>query len=349
MDVRERILAAMMGEEPDRIPLTIYEALCRRSYQERLLREAGLGLICRLPAHREQARNVEVSARVYRQAGQAMTRRTIHTPVGEVWQTTTPDISDYGSSEWTLEHYIKGPDDYRVMEFVVRDPAYVDNYDAIRQNTRRIGGDGLVLVRLAKAPLQEMIYCMMGIERFSIDFHERRDLVDSLHAVMKERYRELYELAAGAPVDIIQLADNTTSDVIGRERFRQYLMPVYEELSDCLAGTGKKLAVHMDGRIASLADEVAEARFDIVEALTPAPMGDLSVAEARQCWPDKALWINYTSSMHVAGESEIEAHTRELVEQAGTRRGFAIGVTEDAPAEPLERSLRVIAGVLAEQ
>jgi len=308
----------------------------------------GLGLICRLPAHCELSPNVQVSSRAYRQAGQARTRRTIHTPVGDIWQTTTPDISDYGSSEWIVEHYIKEPDDYRVMEYAVRDPVYVDNYDAIRESTRRIGGDGLVLVRLAKAPLQEMIYRMMGIERFSIDYHERRDLVDSLHAVMLERYRELYELAAGAPVDIIQLADNTTSDVIGRERFRQYLMPVYEDLSACLAGTGKKLAVHMDGRIASLADEVAEARFDIVEALTPAPMGDFSVAEARRCWPDKALWLNYTSSMHVAGESEIRAHTRELVEQAGTKRGFAIGVTEDAPLEALERSLWVIAGVLAE-
>ena len=44
----------------------------------------------------------------------------------------------------------------------------------------------------------------------------------------------------------------------------------------------------------------------------------------------------------------IEAHTRQLVAEAGSKRGFAIGVTEDAPFEALEKSLGVIARVLRE-
>jgi len=74
----------------------------------------------------------------------------------------------------------------------------------------------------------------------------------------------------------------------------------------------------------------------------------VSVKEARAFWPDKALWINFTSSMHVASPEAIEAHTRSLVAEAGTRRGFGISVTEDAPVEALERSLEVIARVLRE-
>jgi hypothetical protein len=44
----------------------------------------------------------------------------------------------------------------------------------------------------------------------------------------------------------------------------------------------------------------------------------------------------------------IAAHTRQLVAEAGSRRGFAISVTEDAPVEALERSLGAIAAVLRE-
>jgi hypothetical protein len=44
----------------------------------------------------------------------------------------------------------------------------------------------------------------------------------------------------------------------------------------------------------------------------------------------------------------IEAHTKQLLEEAGSKRGFAIGVTEDAPFEDLERSLTVITNVLKE-
>ena len=187
---------------------------------------------------------------------------------------------------------------------------------------------------------------MMGMERFSFDYYECRDLFDSLHNTMLERYEELFELAAGAPVEIVLFGDNITSDVVGEERYRNYCMPVYKWMKEWISGTGKMLAVHMDGRLARLQDAIAESEFDIIEALTPPPMGDVSIKTARECWPDKALWINFTSSMHLEKSEVIEAHTRQLLEEAENRRGFAIGVTEDAPFKDLERSLGVISKVL---
>ena len=39
---------------------------------------------------------------------------------------------------------------------------------------------------------------------------------------------------------------------------------------------------------------------------------------------------------------------KKLLEEAGSKRGFAIGVTEDAPVEALENSLGIISRVLQE-
>ena len=347
MNVKERILAAMNWGEPDQVPLTIYDRMLPRGNTERLLREAGLGLIVRLPGHRVTHRQVEILTHETHENGSPFTRRTIRTPEGEVHQLLQPDTG-YGTSNWIREHFIKTPDDYRVMEFYYRDMVFQDNSDVVREAQRRIGTDGLVIVRIAKSPVQEMLYQMLGPERFAIDYHERRDLFDSLHAAMAKRYEELYDLAAKSPVEILQLGDNIYSDMVGRERYRQYLMPEYAKLKDRLVGTGKLLAVHMDGNLKSLRKEIGEARFDIVEAMTPPPMGDFSIREARQDWSKKALWINFTSSMHIESASAIESHTRELLEEAGTRAGFGISVTEDAPVEALEKSLRVISQVLRE-
>ncbi len=346
MDIRERLLTALNWGEPDRVPLTVYDWILPRGVAERLLRESGVGLIMRLPAHRVEHRQVQFGSREYWEGGRRLLRKTIHTPVGEVWQVVDPEAA-YDST-WILEHFIKGPEDYRVMEFMIRDAVYHDNYDRIREAQRRLGGDGLVYVRLAKSPMQEMLYQMMGIEQFAADYKFRRDLFDSLHNTMLERYEELYDLAAGSSVEVVMLADNITSDVVGQERFRNYCLPVYRRLRQRLAGTGKLLGVHLDGRLRSLRKEIAEAEFDIAEALTPPPMGDVSVREARRVWPDKALWLNFTSSMHIEPPEVIAAHTRGLLEEAGGRRGFAIGVTEDAPVEALERSLGVISRVLRE-
>jgi hypothetical protein len=347
LNIKERILTAMNWGIPDRVPLTVYDWMVPRGLTERQLRESGVGLITRLPAHREEHREVEIITREYWERGRPFVRRTIRTPVGEVWQTLEPDRA-YGTSNWIHKHFIKEPDDYRVMECYFRDARYRHNYEVIRESQRRMGSDGIVLVRVAKSPIQEMLYQLMGLEQFSEDYHMRRDLFDSLHATMVERYAELYDLAAESSVEILQLGDNISSDVVGKERFRTYLMPEYAKLMKRLTGTGKKLAVHMDGRLKSLKEDIAAAEFDIVEALTPSPMGDVSVQEAREAWPDKALWINFTSSMHIEPPDVIERHTRQLLEEAGTKRGFAISVTEDAPVEALEQSLSVISRVLGE-
>lgn len=52
--------------------------------------------------------------------------------------------------------------------------------------------------------------------------------------------------------------------------------------------------------------------------------------------------------MHLQPEEAIATHTRQLIEEVGTVRGFAIGITEDIPAEHCARSLRVIAGTIQE-
>jgi len=341
MDNRERILAAMAWEEPDRVPLTIYDWMVGRGAAERELREMGLCLIVRLPAHRLAHREVQFASLEYWEQGQHMLRRSIQTPVGEVHQVSRLDAA-YGSN-WILEHYVKRPEDYRVMEFVYRDAVYHDNHQAIRGAQDALGGDGLVILRVAKGPIQEILYQMLGLERFAIDMYERRELIDSLYHLMVKRYDELYDLAAEAPVEILQSADNITGDVMGEDWFRQYCVPCYERHMRRLAGTGKRLAVHMDGRLRRLLRAIGEAPFDIVEAFTPSPMGDVSVEEARQAWPGKALWLNFTSSVHLEAAEAIESHTRQLIHEAGTKRGFAIGITEDVPTEHCVRSLRSIA------
>lgn len=346
MDVRERLLTTLRWGEPDRVPLVVYDWVLPRGIAERQLRDMGVGLVIRLPAHRIEHRQVHFTSVEYWEQGRRLIRRTVHTPVGEAWQVLDPEAA-YGST-WILEHFIKEPEDYRVVEFMIRDAVYHDNYEAIREAQRRLGGDGLVYVRLAKAPLQEMLLLMLGMEQFAIDYKFRRDLFDSLHNAMLERYEELYDLTAGSPVEVVTLADNITSDVVGRERFRHYLLPVYKRLRDRLSATGKLLGVHMDGRLRSLRKDIAEAEIDFVEALTPPPMGDVSVQEAREAWPGKALWLNFTSNVHIEPPDVIEAHTRQLLEEAGNKRGFAMGVTEDAPVEALEKSLAVIARVLNE-
>ena len=348
MTIRERILATLYWQEPDQIPLTIYGHLIRRGENELRLRRMGLGITGGSAFYATQQRNIETVTREYWEDGQKYIRKTIKTPVGEVYQLSVPDRSAYDGLDIIREYFVKRPDDYRVMEYIINDPVYRPTYEAVREKVRITGGDGLVYVGLPKQAMQTMFYGLMGYQQFAIDFYEKRDLFDSLYHTLARRQGELYEIAAGAPVEIVRLGANVSADVVGKDRYRDYLMPQYRELRNALRGTDKKVFVHMDGRLAALSHLIAEAEFDIVEALTPPPMGDISVEAARKAWPDKALWINFPGPILLESPEVVAEHTREIVRQAGSKKGFIVAVTEDAPMEPLERSLEVIARVLSE-
>jgi hypothetical protein len=345
--IKERLLTTLTHGEPDQIPLTLYDGFLPRETVANVLRPLGVGLVVRAAAHYVEHREARIESQEFREAGRRFIRVTIHTPVGQVWQILEPDPA-YGTSNWIRQHFLKSPADYAVLDFYARDGIYRSNYDAIREVQESVGDNGIVIVRVGKSPIQEMLYKMLGYERFAIDYYENRELLDSLHATMVRRFRELYDLAAEAPVEILLMGDNIAADVIGPDRFRNYLMPEYALLKTRLAGTGKLVAVHMDGRLHGLVKEIAETDCDIVEALTPPPMGNVSIRDARAAWPNKALWLNFTSSIHIEPDDVIEAHTRDLLSEAGGKRGFAIGVTEDAPRDALARSLKVIARVLQE-
>jgi hypothetical protein len=85
----------------------------------------------------------------------------------------------------------------------------------------------------------------------------------------------------------------------------------------------------------------------VVEAFTPLPTGDLTVAEARAAWGDRPIWINYPSTVHLSPTDEVEEVTKEILQQATPGTGFLLGVTENMPAASWERSLHAIGRVIS--
>jgi hypothetical protein len=88
--------------------------------------------------------------------------------------------------------------------------------------------------------------------------------------------------------------------------------------------------------------------MDYVEAFTPAPSSDMSLAEALEAWPDKVLWINFPSAAHLGTGEEIKRTTRGLLEAARAdearcgRSRLILGITEDVPADRWQESLSAI-------
>ncbi len=346
LSIRERILATVHGETGVPVPFTIYAGLLPRGQVERELRELGLGLQRQVPVYRVAYPHIEIERRIAERAGERMVRTIYRTPVGEaeLAQRVRADAG-YGSA-WTAKPLIQSLQDCEVVRYMVEDAVYSPNDEGIRQAEELLGGDGIVLGSVGLSPFQEIVNPdWLGMDGVSYWLADHPAELDGLYNAMARRAEEIYHLAAQAPVELIHSDENVTAVMEGPRLFARYHMPFYERLVPPLHAAGKLYVAHFDGSIRPLAQQLATSPIDVVEAFTPPPMGDFSVAEAKALWPHKTIWSNFPGSMFLHDDATIRRYTSDLLDEAAGGR-FILGITEDIPEDLWARGLLAIAAEL---
>ena len=342
MTPRKRVEAILRGEPPDKVPLTMYECMIPQCAAERQLRNEGCCIVYRTSVFATHTPDVETRTEHLDIDGVPHVRTVHRTPVGEVSSLRRP--ADFTS--WTVEHLFKGPEDYKVLAFMVGDRQYEETYDAYRRKEAELGEDFILRAALGGTPLHTIMIAWMGVETFAVEWAERRDEIEALCETMARRQREVYRLVARSPASHANYGGNEVPEVMGMERYAKYCVPLYDEAAAELHEHGVLLGSHLDGNNRAWAHLVAASGLDYVEAFTPPPDCDMSVREALDAWPGKFLWINFPSSVHLRSVEEIEAVTAGLIDEAAPGNRFIIGITEDIPAERWQQNMLAISRVI---
>ncbi len=343
MTPRERVEAVLNGRPVDKVPFTVYECMIPQCDVERQLREEGLCIVYRRAATVVSERpNVRVETRRYTEDGIDKVRTDFHTPVGDLFEIRRP--ADFTS--WYVSRLFKSPDDYKALMFLIQDEQYQPDYEEFAKAERERGEDFILRASVGGTPLHTIMIHWMGHETFAVEWYERRDEVLKLYDAMVEKQSERYPLVAQSPASHANYGGNEVPEVMGVERFAEYVLPLYQEAAEVFHQHGKLLGAHLDGNNKPWAHLVAESGLDYVEAFTPSPDTDMTLADALEAWPDKVLWINFPSSIHVASIERIEEVTRDLINQAGDTNRLIIGITEDIPADRWQQNLLTISRVI---
>ncbi len=344
---RERLIAALKGDTPDRIPFSCYESIVPQG--EAVRRELfGLGLVSLIRLHpfRFRYRNVEFVQEDKTENGEPVRIKSFTTPVGVIWQKNLFDPGYH--SEWPVKHYVTAPEDYDILEYVFRDEAYEPDPQGFLAADRQYGPNGLAIPRAADPPYQELWRRFTGLERFCFDLKDHPRKIETILDAMNDRRRRMWQIVAAMPSEFCCSGGNISEDMVSPSVFQKYLAPHFAEEASIMRKVGKRTMNHMDGRLGILLDAIGDSAVDIVEAFTPPPNGNLSVTDARRRWKDKVLSINFPSSVHLSDNRTIRETTLSLLEEAAPGNGFVVGITEDVPAFVIERSLRTIAETLSE-
>lgn len=366
MNDRQRLLAILNHEPPDRIPwiprlLLWYQArVLTETMPERWegysLREVEKALGVGTPARDGKVFDVEYDGMEIverREDGRQVTE--YHTPVGSVRSVT--QFSDFldaqGLPGREIEHPLKAPEDYRVWEWIVEHTHWIPAYDDYRAYDAEIGGDGLPMVQVGDVPFHEFLQDLAGYGNAFFHIADHPQEVDHLLHLMLEVQRErMWPVIAESPARLLLHGLHLSSQFTPPGFFEQYILPYYEEFMPWMHDSGKAVAMHADNDTSAILDLIERAGWDMVECFVTAPMVPLTLAEARRGWGDRVIvWGGLPSTLlsPSVSEDEFRSYVDELFEVIAPGDAFILGVADNVMPDSLVERLAWLTEIVEER
>ena len=337
-------MTVFKGGKADQVPLTIYDWILHAALpgQGNPFEKQRLTLIGVEALFKDKYDDTVKIDR--KETGSGKNREiitTIKTPAGEVIEHAGFDPSY--DSKWIKEHFIKSVDDYKVMQYFYEHTTTEADYEKFIESDKKMGQRGIIVGGIHPTPLVWLMVEVMGTETWCEGVMLHTDEFDALHESLMRLFKKRVEIAADSTAEVIWYADNVTGDIVSPTVFNKYCKPAYDYGCGILKQAGKLTFAHYDGINKPLEKCIGSVDIDIIEAFTPPPMCDMTIAEARSAWPEKVISINFPGTLFGQPREVIEKYIYEYMEEGGDEGKFVVGCTEEFDFSAFEYTFSIIA------
>jgi len=358
MTSRDRLLAALHGELPDRLPWApefnmvfgervlreipgppfaaedAYIEVCRRMRAECLMRVDAVAV--RYP-------NVEV---VEAREGDEVTR-TFRTPDRDLTLRARM-IADIGV-EMEHEHMVRTVEDVRAYQFMYEDAVYAPRYDFVRERMAAMGEAGLITIFGPPTPLLDLIMFQIRLPTIYFLMEDHPAEMEGLLEAMHRRNCEYYEIAAAAPGEVVRSFEDTSTTLISPELYRRWCLRQLQDYRDICHAHGKLFVPHMCGLLRGVLAELKETGVDGIEAVTPPPVGDCPIGLAREALGSEVTLIGGLDPTQFVGATPDTTRQMvlDVISQMGDGRRMVLG-HEEVHIKADLGSVQAIPGLLEE-
>lgn len=303
MTPRQRLLAALRGQEVDRLPWSPFLAywwehrpqVVQGRGQAWFFKEIGADALLRgftTPftssdvhglKYYESFCNPIPGCEVRREEKGDELRVEYETPVGTL--TVRARNSAIGNTWFVTEHPVKRREDYKILSYIIERMVIAPNYEAIQQEIESVGEDGLSMPLISpflKTPFQSLVEHFVGTQQLVYDLMDYPEEVEALLEVMSERAMQAVRIAVESPVEAFITWEDTSITNISPTLFERYIAPEMNRWGQLVHAAGKLFVHHACGHVRALLPAMAKETVDAVESLSPPPTGNIEVWEAQE-------------------------------------------------------------------
>jgi uroporphyrinogen decarboxylase len=348
MKHKERFLAAVNHEEPDRVPIDVWYT---PEMTERVLDESA-GLVVEL--HRSESCPLAV----------ALGHDAIKTTIGPCTGFYLSD-SEYYTDEWGIgwkrvrygkDCYYTEPFDHplasaeRLDDYEIPDFSDESRYGEVKQLIQQYGDEYVIIAEVA-CTLFELSWYLRGYQTVLMDLVKNKEFMHEYLAKLKQWIQIAGAKLVRMGVDVIFLGDDFGMQdrmIISPAAFREFFKPIYAELFSEFRKINPeiKIAFHTDGNVEAIIPDFIEIGLDILNPVQPQSMDPAKLK--RQFGDRLTFWgtldnqytIPFGSPQEVA--DEVRTRLRTVAPRGGLIIGPAHNVQPNTPIENLRALYRTV-------
>ncbi len=340
MTSRQRTLAALHHEQPDRCPTFSW---WDKNIEQRLREYMGLG--------QDQPAELELGCTPWKGAGPGEKIPDSHWEV--VFQ-HTPKALGEGEGRWINSagaaidngYYIHHPladaqklEDFEAYSYV--QPEWIQIDEATLQAVGEIKQQDAI-VKAGIAQPFKTAWEIRGMENLMCDFLVNPEFVEFLYDRIYAVGTRYMVLAAQAGVDVVQIhGDLAMQDrlLMAPQTWRKFDKPRLAELIRRTKQANPDVLVylHSDGDMTAIVDDLIEVGLDILNPIQPESMDPF---EAKKRWGDRLVLhggVSLQRTLPLGSPQDVANEVSELIHHCAAGGGYVLGptngLTHDVPIE----------------
>lgn len=236
------------------------------------------------------------------------------------------------------EYFVKSIEDLRIMAYVFENSVYSENYNEFNRIDQLWANNGIAacLAPISVAPIQKLLSRWAGVEKMVEIFMENTKECEEILERIQKAEDPVFEIIAKSSAHYVEFAENLSSEITGKPFFEKYNMPYYIKRINQLHEAGKYVGIHIDGNLRGCFPLLEKCGFDVAEAVTPAPLGDIEVKELRAIAGDKiVIWGGIPGALFSEAYSKevFVDHVIKVLKTFKEDKRFVLGVADQVPPD----------------
>ena len=247
--------------------------------------------------------------------------RTVHRDVWEDGKLKNRRISDFP---------VKTPEALRVVTDLVERQQFRANQEAFQKAADAVGHRAEPTMFLSSSGFTELIKNHCGLLDTYYLLNDHPAVVEEYLEACDRRDDRMIDAALELPCRIFNLGDHATNEFTPPPILKRYLIPRWQHISDRLHEHDRFVHSHWDGNSVLMLPFLLETRLDGVEALTPDPMGDMTLEQIKAAAQDKVVVLDLIRAIDFLPNfpvSELLEFTKRVIDMFAPK--LILGISDE--------------------